>query len=78
MFSAGLIPAKGSSMLTKAQFETLTPFDRGYIVYLCGNKKDQPCIPNEQNPYDETSSEYIQWNRGQHQAVTEAQGNPQL
>lgn len=56
-------------MLTKDEFEDLTPYERGYAVYMLGNRDDQPNVPNESNPYEIDSKEYLEWERGQHMAV---------
>ena len=63
-------------MFTEAQFEAFLPFDRGYVVYMCGERDDQPNIPAETNPYDMGSNEYQEWEDGQMAAVIETQDNP--
>lgn len=36
--------------MTAEQFFNLTPLQRGYAVYMCGEREDQPNIPNERKP----------------------------
>lgn len=50
--------------MTSAEFEALSPYDRGFVVYLCGARKDQPNVPDESNPYPPGSSEAAAWDRG--------------
>jgi len=60
-------------MLTKEEFEALSPRDRGYAVYMAGSRDDQPNIPDESNPYPDGSIKAALWNEGQRIAVLEAQ-----
>lgn len=57
--------------VTKDHFESLSPFMRGWAVYMAGSRRDQPNIPNETNPYPEDTSDHNEWNRGQQRAVIE-------
>lgn len=59
--------------VTKEEFESFSPFDRGYAVYMCGSREDQPNIPDEKNPYPDGSHERQRWNDGQLRAVLNAQ-----
>lgn len=34
-------------VFTKEEFEAYTPKQKGYAVYMCGMRDDQPNIPNE-------------------------------
>ena len=43
--------------MTSDEFENLTPAQRGYVVYTCGARADEPHVPDEQNPYPEGSDE---------------------
>ena len=60
-------------MLTKAEFEALTPRGKGYAVYMAGCREDQPNIPEEWTPAAEDQAEY---DAGQGEGVLEAQDNP--
>jgi|GEM_PF-5843948 len=60
-------------MLTKEEFERLSPRDRGYAVYMLGSRDDQPNVPDESNPYQEGTEDWAQWNVGQQLGVLEAQ-----
>ena len=60
-------------MLSKAEFEALTPRLRGYAVYMAGCREDQPHVPDEHCPYPDGSDDAKEWNRGQNVAVLEAQ-----
>jgi len=62
-------------MLTKEEFEELSPKNRGYAVYMAGNRDDQPNVPNENCPYDMETEDFNAWNRGQWIAMLEAQDN---
>jgi hypothetical protein len=59
--------------LTAEQFAKLTPLQRGYAVYMLGEREDQPHVPNERNPYPAGSFDASQWDEGQRRAVLEAQ-----
>lgn len=59
--------------LTIEQFSKLTPLQRGYAVYMFGERTDQPHVPEERNPYPTGSSDAAQWDEGQRRAVLEAQ-----
>ena len=60
-------------MITKEEFKSLTPKKRGYLVYIYGCKKEEPNIPNEENPYLKESKESKQWNEGNYQAMLDVQ-----
>ena len=60
-------------MLTAAEFEALTPREKGYAVYMAGCRDDQPNIPEEYTPAPEDQAEY---DAGQFDGVLEAQDNP--
>jgi len=57
-------------------FRQLTPYARGFAVYMLGARSDQPNIPNEENPFVPTTEEHSEWDAGQTAAVHEAQDNP--
>lgn len=61
------------TVMTKEQFESLTPRERGYVVYLAGCRDDQPNIPDEANPYPRDTEDAREWREGQIQAVIETQ-----
>lgn len=60
-------------MLTKEEFESLTPHQRGYAVYMAGSRKDQPNIPDEKCPYEGGSLMAEEWHAGQWSAMLECQ-----
>lgn len=60
-------------MMTARQFRRLRPYARGYAVYMMGEREDQPHVPNEANPYAAGSRQASSWDRGQQQAVLDAQ-----
>jgi hypothetical protein len=60
-------------MITPEQFAKLSPYARGYAVYVAGERDDQPHVPNERNPYPAGSREATEWDRGQAQAVLDVQ-----
>ena len=59
--------------LSQEEFEALTPYERGFAVYMAGNREDQPNVPNETNPYPVKTREHKEWERGQFAGVLEAQ-----
>lgn len=61
------------ALITKAQFESMTPYGRGYTVYMFGRDDNEPNIPDESNPYPPGSKESLGWIRGMTAAVLEAQ-----
>jgi len=60
-------------MISKRQFLKLKPYERGYAVYMAGERDDEPNVPNEQNPYRHGSNNAAEWERGQQQAVLDVQ-----
>lgn len=60
-------------MITKKAFNALSPYGRGYMVYMCGERVDQPNVPDEPNPYPPGSRAARRWDRGQAAAVRDAQ-----
>lgn len=60
-------------IFTKKEFEALTPKERGFVVYWCGENPKQPNIPNEKNQYPVGSREYKQWDEGAFEAMLAAQ-----
>lgn len=59
--------------VTAAQFRRLRPRARGYSVYMLGERKDQPNVPAETNPYRAGSPAARAWDDGQADAAREAQ-----
>ena len=55
---------KGHAIISAAKFASLSPFWRGWAVYMAGARKDQPNIPNERNPYPPRSRKANEWLRG--------------
>lgn len=33
--------------ITAEQFNALAPYDKGFVVYMCGARKDQPNVPKD-------------------------------
>lgn len=60
-------------MMSRREFERLAPRDRGWVVYTAGARADEPNVPDEKNPYPTGSEEAKEWDRGQAQAVLDAQ-----
>lgn len=60
-------------MLTADQFVRLSPRSRGYTVYMCGVRQDEPNVPDEENPYPHGSDEAEGWDLGQLEGALEAQ-----
>ena len=59
--------------VTAEQFDALSPRGKGYAVYMCGNREDQPNVPAEYEPAPEDREEY---SAGQSAGVLEAQDSP--
>ncbi len=55
--------------MTKAEFERLTPYERGAAVYMLGAREDEPHVNDESNPYSAGGVEWKDWIRGQAMAV---------
>lgn len=62
--------------ISKKQFMELTPFSRGYVGYMFGERDDQPNVPDEENPFRKDSLSSISWDRGQQAAVLHVQDIP--
>lgn len=60
-----------SEQFTAAEFQRLTPYWRGYVVYMYGARPDQPNVPDEKNPYRVGTDDHHEWAAGQ---VAAAQG----
>lgn len=60
-------------MITKDDFEALSPLQRGYAVYMLGDREDEPNVPSERNSYLSGTIEYLDWARGMTRAVLDAQ-----
>ncbi len=59
--------------MTQAEFEALTPYQRGYAVYMLGCLETEPNVPDEKNPYPQATVESLQWNTGNYEAMMAAQ-----
>lgn len=62
-----------TKVMTKAAFEKLGAYARGYAVYWCGENPEQPNVPNERNPYKPGTKAHAEWDRGQYAAMQDAQ-----
>lgn len=62
-------------MLSVEDFNALTPYQRGYMVYMAVEFGGQPNIPNESNPYTYGSRDALDWVRGMISAVLETHDN---
>lgn len=63
-------------MISKQEFEQLKPYTRGYVVGIAGWLDDrtfEPNVPDEKNPYELFSGDYLAYNRGLNAAGYEAQ-----
>jgi len=60
-------------VITKEEFEALSPHGRGFVAYWYGSREDQPNVPDERCPYAEDSEEAREWHRGQQTACLAAQ-----
>jgi len=58
-------------MLSQKEFNDLTPYQRGYTVYLYGANPEEPNVPDEQNPYPKDSNEHFEYLCGAAKAVLE-------
>lgn len=55
--------------ITKKEFESMTPYKRGYAVYMFGANDEQPNVPDEKNPYPNFTSETNAWEHGNSTAM---------
>jgi len=65
-----------AEVISRETFESLSPRDRGFAVYMYGCRDDQPNIPDESNPFQKGCGDWEEWNQGQHEAVIAVQDNP--
>jgi hypothetical protein len=56
--------------MTAAQFSALSPYGKGYAVYMLGDREDEPNVPKEWTPREDEAEEYKE---GQMQAVLDVQ-----
>ena len=56
-------------VISKKEFLKLTPYQRGYAVYMLGERDDQPHVPNEPNPYPRGTLAHRSWANGQRAAI---------
>ena len=56
--------------MTVEDFDKMTPWLKGYCVYMFGARKDYPAIPSSYTP---TRDEEAEYREGQHDAMLEAQ-----
>lgn len=57
-------------VISKEEFDALSPFTRGFVVYIHGAREDQPNVPDEKNPFPVDSREHIDWQQGAIAAYT--------
>lgn len=57
-------------VFSKQEFDAMSPYQKGYIVYMCGSRDDQPNIPEH---YEPTEAEKKEFERGQLKAVLDVQ-----
>lgn len=55
-------------MISRKEFEDLSPYQRGYAVYMAGKREDQLNIPDETNPFKHGTYDYREWNEGNRMA----------
>jgi hypothetical protein len=60
-------------MLTREEFEALSPRAKGYAVYMAGCRDDQPNVPPSYDTRHFTADELREYNAGQNAAVLECQ-----
>ncbi len=65
--------AKRSYPMTSVEFLALLPWQRGYAVYMMGERDDEPNVPNESCPYVSGTTQADEWHEGQRMAVLDAQ-----
>jgi len=56
------------TVMTPRKFLSLTPRQRGYVVYMVGTSIYQPNVPNEENPYPKDSDDAKEWDYGNEEA----------
>jgi hypothetical protein len=60
---------KSDNVISKQEFEELSPYLRGYTVYMAGTNAAQPHVPDERNPYaDKDAYKAAEWERGSQEA----------
>ena len=58
-------------VITADEFESLSPYERGYVVYMAGHRADQPVVPDEKCPYKSGSHKETEWIRGRETATSD-------
>lgn len=53
-----------------AEFEALSAYEKGYAIYMLGNRGDEPHVPKTYEPRD---GERVEYERGQQQATQDTQ-----
>lgn len=56
-------------MITEQDFSDLSPYHRGYVVYLWGKSDGEPNVPDEANPFAPGTRNALDWVRGMTTAV---------
>ena len=49
-------------ILTKEEFDNLTPYLKGFAVYMMGSREDQPNVPETYIPNEAEKEEYEKGN----------------
>lgn len=49
-------------ILSKEEFDNLTPYLKGYAVYMMGSREDQPNVPENYSPSETEKEEYEKGN----------------
>ena len=58
-------------VFSKEDFESMTPYQKGYAVYMFGYNGDQPNVPKDYHP--QTQKEIRGYQDGEFAAILEAQ-----
>lgn len=60
-------------LITLAEYQTLNPFQQGYVVYMQAEHEGSELKEHQKCPYPPDSDESEKWHRGQKLGIREAQ-----
>lgn len=60
--------------ITAEQFDAFEPRTKGYVVYMCGSREDQPNVPETYKPAPEDKAEYDAGASAAYIAVLDVEG----
>lgn len=56
-------------LVTLEQLKAMTPYSQGYVIYMQAELPGSELKHHQLNPFEVNSKEWLQWNKGQCQAI---------